>query len=338
MNIEREIFKKSEIVENKLISYGFKKIDKKYMFSKNILNNSFRVDIQVLDGVISGKVYDLSFNEEYTNYRVDETLGFASKIREEFEGILLDIRDKCTNQSYFVSNQANRIADLIFKKYGDLPEFAWDKFSGYGIFKNSKNDKWYALIMNINKSKISLGNEEIEVINVKLDKDKVKDLQERNGFYKAYHMNKENWITIILDDTLSDEKIMSYVDESHVFTEQVNEWIVPANPKYYDIVNCFNDNDTIFWKQSSNINVGDIVYLYVASPFSCIMYKCEVVEVNIPYEYRDSNLSMSKVMKIKLIKRFDKDKYTFQMLNDFGIKAIRGPRSMPKKLSSLIND
>ena len=29
------------------------------------------------------------------------------------------------------------------------------------------------------------------------------------------------------------------------------------------------------------------------------MYKCKVIEVNIPYEYKDKNVSMNKVMKIK---------------------------------------
>lgn len=338
MSIENDIFKKSNIDNSKLLAYGFKeKENGKYLYSKNILDKTFRIDIEVIDGTINGKVYDLSFNEEYTNYRVDETLGFASSVREEFESILINIRDKCSTQNYFVSNQANRIANLIKIKYGDLPVFAWDKFPLDGIFKNFKNNKWYALIMNISKSKITDGNEEVDVINVKLDKNKIKDLLNRNGFYKAYHMNKDNWITIILDDTLSDDEIISYIDESHSFTEEVREWIVTANPKFYDIVNCFNDSNTILWKQSNNINVSDIVYLYVGSHYSCIMYKCEVVEVNIPYQYKDKNLSMSKVMKIKLIKKFDNDKYTFKVLNDFGVMAIRGPRSMPKKLSELIS-
>lgn len=340
MNIENEIFKKSTIVYDKLISYGFNKLDKKYTISKKILNDSFRVDVEIWNnGVVRGKIIDLSFNEEYTNYRIENQTGeFSNKIRKEFEDILLDIKKNCTTTNYFITSQANRIANLIIKKYNDTPEFAWSKFPGYGIFRNSNNDKWYGLIMNINKSKIDSGNEEVEILNVKLDEEKIKVLLSRKGFYKAYHMNKDNWITILLDDTIQDEEIMNYIEESHKFTEQVSEWIVPANPKYYDIINCFNETDTIMWKQSSNINIGDFVYLYVAAPYSAILYKCKVLEVNIPYEYEDKNLSMSKVMKIKLLKKYDKDKYTFEKLNGYGINAIRGPRSMPKELSMEINE
>ncbi len=41
------------------------------------------------------------------------------------------------------------------------------------------------------------------------------------------------------------------------------------------------------------------------------MYKCKVIEVNIPYEYKDKNVSMNKVMKIKLIEKMDKKNYDF---------------------------
>lgn len=339
MNIESEIFKKSIIDYDKLITYGFKKNDNKYSISKKILNDSFQIVIQICEGVVQGKIYDLAFNEEYTNYRIEKQTGeFVNKIREEFVSYLKDIRDNCTHTSYFITPQANRITNLIMEKYHDTPYFAWSKFPGYGIFRNPRNDKWYGLIFNINRSKLDKGDEEVEAINVKLNEDKVRKLLKKKGFYKAYHMNKENWLTIIFDDTIKDEEIMEYIAESHKFTEQADEWIIPANPKYYDVINCFNDTDTVLWKQSNNIKVGDLVYLYVANPYSSILYKCEVLEVNIPYEYKDNNVSMKKVMKIKLLTRYAKDKYNFEYLNKYGVKAIRGPRSMPEDLSKEINN
>lgn len=339
MNIEKEIFKKCVINFDKLLPYGFEKSGDKYIISKNILEDSFRIDVEISsNSLVKGKIFDLSFGEEYTNYRIETQTGkFVNQIRSEFEDFLTDIRNHCAAANYFLTNQANRIAGLIMKQYGDIPEFPWDKFSGSGVFRNPRNNKWYALIMNINKSKIDAGDEEVEVLNVKLAEDEIQRLLSRKGFYKAYHMNKKNWITVLLDDTLSDEEIMGYLGESHKFTEQANEWIIPANPKYYDVINCFNDTDTTIWKQSSNINPGDIVYLYVAAPYSAILYKCEAVEVNIPYDYKDKNISMSKVMKIKLLERFDKDKYTFEELRQYGIRAVRGPRTMPKELSEEIN-
>jgi len=115
------------------------------------------------------------------------------------------------------------------------------------------------------------------------------------------------------------------------------EWIVPANPKYYDIINAFNKTDTIIWKQSNNIWAGDIVYLYAAAPISAILYKCEVLETDIPYEYKDKNVAMKKVMKIKLLKRYKQDKFTFEKLNKYGIKWVRGPRGLTDILSKDLN-
>lgn len=339
MDIEKDIFQKSVIDYDKLIPYGFQKKEDKYVLSKDILNQSFQVNVEISSsGIVKGSIYDLTFHDEYMNFRIKSQTGeFVSLIRTEFETILEDIKKHCTTPNYFNTEQANRITNLIIQKYNNLPEFIWEKYPGYGIFRNPNKNKWYALIMNINKNKIATGNEEVEILNVKLSEEEIKHLLKRKGFYKAYHMNKENWITIILDDTLTDEEIMKYILESHKFTEQANEWLIPANPKYYDVINGFNKNDTMLWKQPRNINVGDKVYLYVASPYSAILYKCTVLEINIPYEYQDKNISMSEVMKIKLLKKFDKDKYTLENLKEYGIKSIRGPRYMPKKLSEKMN-
>jgi hypothetical protein len=80
--------------------------------------------------------------------------------------------------------------------------------------------------------------------------------------------------------------------------------------------------------------VNDIVYLYVASPYSKIMYKCKAIEVDIPYDDKDNNLSIKHVMKIKLLKKMDKNNYTFEYLNSLGIKSIRGPIKISKKISN----
>ena len=261
---------------------------------------------------------------------------FVNKVREAYKSILKDIRNNCYDTKYFISNQANRITSYIDKKYGDRPEFLWNKFPRYGVFRNKYNSKWYAIIMNINLSKLDNGTGEVEIINLKLDENKVIKLLKQKGYYKAYHMNKKDWISILLNDTLTDNEIIELINESYNLINEVEEWIVPANPKYYDIVNCFNETDEIIWKQSSNIHVNDLVYLYVAEPYSKIMYKCKVLEVNIPYEYKDNNVSMKYVMKLKLLNKLESNNYSFEYLNNLGIKAIRGPRKITKDISNIL--
>ena len=58
----------------------------------------------------------------------------------------------------------------------------------------------------------------MEIINVKLEEEKIKQLLNKQGFYPAYHMNKKSWISIVLDDTINDDEIMDYINESYQFT------------------------------------------------------------------------------------------------------------------------
>ena len=333
LNIENEVFKRSNVNFKLLEKYGFKKENNIFYYEKTFINNEFKAIIEVdNNGLVMGKIIDLQTEEEYTNIRTEMNGKYVNTVREAYIDILIDIKKHCFETNYFIYKQANRINKYIKEKYNNQPEFLWDKFSGYAVYRNENNNKWYAIIMNLDLSKLDNSTGEVEIINVKLDENKIQKLLNQKGFYKAYHMSKTDWISIILNDTLKDDEIISLLDESYRLISEPEEWIVPANPKYYDIINCFNDTDEIIWKQSSDVHVNDIIYLYVTDPYFKIMYKCKAIEVNIPYEYKDKNISMSRVMRIKLLKRLENKNYTFQYLKKLGIKAIRGPRKINKSI------
>lgn len=217
MNLENNIFKRMTVNFNKLKDYGFCECDNNYKYSTIFLKN-FRADINVDEaGKVTDAIYDLSINEEYVNYRIDSFQGeFVNKVREEYKNILLEIANNCFEKKYFITDQANRIAKLILETFNDEPEFPWVKYDNNAIFRNPHNQKWYALIAGIDKSKLDVnGSGEIEIINLKLNSDAIPSLLKKEGFYPAYHMNKKNWITIILDDTLKDSEIMAYIKLSH---------------------------------------------------------------------------------------------------------------------------
>ena len=45
-------------------------------------------------------------------------------------------------------------------------------------------------------------------------------------------------------------------------------------------------------------------------------------------------LTVKKVMKIRLQKRYKPDRFTFEVLgSEYGIFAVRGPRGIPEELS-----
>ena len=326
--IEEEIFKKSIFLIDKCISYGFQKEKDTYIYKKEILNNSFEVILKLKDNKIKGKIIDKELGEEYLNYRIENQIGeFVSTVRDEFINILEDIKNKCTMQNDFVSSQANRIGQWIKEKYQDHPEFLWDDDKN-AVFRNHQNKKWYGIIMNINKNKLDKENKSVEVMNVKLPPEEINELVNQKGFYRAYHMNKKYWITFLLDDTIPDEKLYPLIDKSYQYTIETKDWVIPANPKYWDIIHCFDTKDIIDWKQIDKIEQNDYVYIYVGSPYSCMMYKCQVEEKDIPSPYPE----FKTCMRIKLVKRYQEKDYPFETLKKYDLRAIRGPRRMPEKL------
>ena len=215
MYIESEIFKKSKVIINKLVKYGFKKEKDNYVYETLFFNDSFKAIIKVnKDGKVIGSVIDIESNEEYLGLRIEGLSGFASKVKEEYINILNDIKNNCFEGKYFIFDQSNRITKYIKDKYNNDPEFLWAKYDGSGVFRNTNSGKWYGIIMNVDISKLDKGSGEIEVLNVKIDENKIPELIKQKGYYEAYHMNKKYWISIILNDTLSDEDIISLIDES----------------------------------------------------------------------------------------------------------------------------
>ena len=73
--------------------------------------------------------------------------------------------------------------------------------------------------MNIPRSKLGeKSNNIVEIINLKIDKDKIQKLLLKNGYYPAWHMNKKLWISISLDETLQDKDIIKHIEESYAYT------------------------------------------------------------------------------------------------------------------------
>ena len=59
----------------------------------------------------------------------------------------------------------------------------------------------------------------IEVLNVKINPMERETLLRNEGCYPAYHMNKKHWMTVVLDDTLTDQEIITYVESSYENTK-----------------------------------------------------------------------------------------------------------------------
>ena len=113
----------------------------------------------------------------------------------------------------------NELEAFILEAYNAAADYPWLKYPNYEVFRHSNNRKWFAIIMDIPKNKLGLQGEELlEVVNFKSDPILIGALREEPGFFPAYHMSKDNWITVALDGSVSDDKIKMLLDMSYQAT------------------------------------------------------------------------------------------------------------------------
>lgn len=105
-------------------------------------------------------------------------------------------------------------------EYGTEPEYQWIKFPNYAVLRN-EDSKWYGVIMDVPKNKFGIeSNDIVDVLDVKVDTLLIDLLINQPGFYKAYHMNKTNWISIFLDGTVDDVIIKNLLADSYEKTSK----------------------------------------------------------------------------------------------------------------------
>ena len=111
-----------------------------------------------------------------------------------------------------------KIYEYVKDKYNTTPEFLWRKYPDCCIFRCSKNKKWYGVIMTVKKEKIGLrGTDSTYILNTKIDDPiYLNFLLKKEGFFKAYHMNKNNWVTAVLDGTVPLKDIFKLIDLSYL--------------------------------------------------------------------------------------------------------------------------
>ena len=284
-----------------------------------------------------------SNGEEYALIHVESARGdFVEHVRDACCAWLTEVRDKCFVKRLFISDQAAWLAAILRHRYGDTQDDPWNgRYLGHVVFRKKDSRKWYALTMNIDGKHMGCPGTRRDVLAVRAGEKRVPLLLSQKGFLPAYHMNRASWVMIPLDGSMGDDELLAELEAARTLLageikSDPSAWLVPANPKYFDLEAAFKKDKTILWKQSTAIRAGDTVYLYVTAPISAISYQCRVLETDIPYEYQDKNVRMDHVMKIQLKRRFPPEKFPLKALGKYGVNAVRGPRRMPSALLKAI--
>lgn len=107
------------------------------------------------------------------------------------------------------------------ERYGTEPEYLWMKYPNYAILRHADNRKWYAAVLDVPKDKLGLpGEGVVDILDIKCDPILMGSLLCAEGFLPGYHMNKENWITILLDGSVAEGEIFGLLDLSYEMTKK----------------------------------------------------------------------------------------------------------------------
>lgn len=105
--------------------------------------------------------------------------------------------------------------------YGVIAEYPWLSQPSYAVYRHRNNQKWFAVIMQLPKNKIGLESDElVNVVNLKCEPLLIGSLILDDGIQKAYHMNKNHWITVRLDGGVGLEKIKWLLDLSYDLSDK----------------------------------------------------------------------------------------------------------------------
>ncbi|MFJ4131453.1 MmcQ/YjbR family DNA-binding protein [Pseudomonas cyclaminis] len=112
-----------------------------------------------------------------------------------------------------------RVLSYAEKKYHTQPDNPFHHFPSYIALRHGKEGSWYGLVMNVPRERLGIpGTGEIDVLDIKVPPEKVHALKKKKGFLPAYHMDKAHWISILLDDSVSDDLVSNLIDESFELT------------------------------------------------------------------------------------------------------------------------
>lgn len=126
-------------------------------------------------------------------------------------------------------------------------------------------------------------------------------------------------------------------------------WLIPCNINTYDITGAFKNLKSIDWKQSTKLKsaeIGDIVLIYVSTPYSCIKYVSEIKAVNksnvtiddTTYVINGKNyVEYGNYMELKMLNEVEEGYLSLENLQENGMRgSIQGPRSINGELLDFV--
>lgn len=211
-----DIFKNRSANTQKLLAFGFEKTGAQYKYQIDMLNGQFAFIITLDSNQIQTQLIDNDSQEPYTLHLSDAEGAFVGKIRSECQNFLQQIADNCFENTLFKNPQTLELLHHIKETYQDFPEFLWEKFPDNAVIRRKDNKKWYAAFLTVAPQKLNLnGNRTIEIIDLRGNPQEISVMLDNKTYFPGYHMNKKNWYTICLNDSVDTPEICARIAQSY---------------------------------------------------------------------------------------------------------------------------
>jgi len=117
------------------------------------------------------------------------------------------------------------LTDYILNAYGVAPDYPFAASPETAAFRNPGNKKWFALLMGrLPKKFLGINDDgQADILNLKCDPVMTFSLIDNQKIFRAYHMNKEHWISVPLDGPISTDELAFLVDMSYRLVEKTGK-------------------------------------------------------------------------------------------------------------------
>lgn len=113
-----------------------------------------------------------------------------------------------------------QVVEYIKKNYDVDPAYLWARTPNNAAFRHKQDNKWFgALLLETPLKRLGIDSDEnVDILDLKLDPMMIANLVDREKYFPGYHMNKEHWITVLLDGSVSGIEIYNLIDMSFELT------------------------------------------------------------------------------------------------------------------------
>ena len=215
---EDTYFKRKKLNKSKLPAYGFEEASGVYRYATAVMNGTFMLNVIIdVSGRVHTQMIEQDTGEEYILHKTANAVGgFVGAVKSDCEKVLRDISEKCYDPDVFKSGQTKELIEYVRTRYNDELEFLWKKSPDNAVWRRNDNKKWYGAILTVSKKKLGLQTDEVvEIIDLKLQPERIERIIDNERYFPGWHMNKKNWYTIILDNSVATEEICKKIDESY---------------------------------------------------------------------------------------------------------------------------